>query len=606
MLKFVGMLMLMTGAVWAQETEDYRTIIYGKSFGSTSKVILNQEEIRNSKAPNVSTLLATLANVSVVSTSFQPGALYMRGGDSSHLLILVDGLPFYDPSTLNKTVNLNQIDIKSIRRIEISKGAQTVLYGGQALVGVIKIETFPKDIRNQNQAVVEGGERDYRKMSLTSVRDLNDNRAVVGRLQWSEKNNRSPVLQSDAKYPSETWSGDLGYMKSGHHDYYFKASVLSDEADVSSSRYTDFRAVDATDFNTSSKVHSVLAGWREKELSFKPQILFGFQRSDKRYQYMANPLSAGGPEDDKFGSDLLNIRMEAIPLDQESAQVVAGVSYSKESLVQRDLSDTETANEFAEAKGVFVKADFDFNSDLSGEIGLRQDEILKEKQVQSFQTGFVYRKNLKVEYATGYKTPSLSQLFGYGANPDLQPERSRTLTVDYSHSLSESQKISVTLFQSLFDNLIVYQTQPPPQPGQNVNIAKADTKGLELQYEVSFPSQTAMRLNLGYQEPWDVQNARWLTRRPLQTGSVSLNQIWEKNRFHYEVLWNGERLDRFSLSSYGNLEAYVISNAAWTYEHSSSLSLYVRGNNIGNHRYEESRGYFNEGSFWLIGMEIAN
>src|SRR5690349_21361478 len=116
--------------------QKYETVIEDVSFNSASKVILDEETIKKSKAPSVTSLLATQANISVSSSNLQPGSIFIRGGDSSHILILVDGIPTYDASTIQKTMNLNTIDVKQIRRIEIIKGAQSVLYGGQALTGV--------------------------------------------------------------------------------------------------------------------------------------------------------------------------------------------------------------------------------------------------------------------------------------------------------------------------------------------------------------------------------------------------------------------------------------------------------------------------------------
>jgi iron complex outermembrane receptor protein/vitamin B12 transporter len=527
----------------------------------------------------------------------------MRGGDASHLLILVDGLPFYDPSTLNKTVNLNQIDINSIRRIEISKGAQTVLYGGQALVGVIKIETFPKDLADQVQMSVEGGERSYRKLSAQAVRDLSENRALIGRALISEKEGRSPVLESAVTYPTQTLGGDIGLIQFGDVDTYFKVSGLQDRTNIVTSNYSDFRAVDAADFETKATVSSLSAGLRGKKWDLKPTLLAGYQYSDKRYSFLSNPLSGGGPLDDKYKSELINVRLQAIPWDREAAQVTIGGSYNQETLLQIDIADKQKADAESDSYGIFVRSDFVVSSDWELVAGLRQDQVRGTQEVDTFQVGATFRKNLKMEYATGYKAPSLSQLYAYGANPNLKPERSRTLTLDYSLAISEDQRASLTVFESLFDNLIVYQTKPPPATGQNENISRAATRGLEFQYAQQLSSATRGQFQWGYQEPWDVQNARWLLRRPLQTGSLGLDHVLDQDRFHFELVWNGERLDRFSLTTYGNLEAYLISNASWTRTLSDEWSTYLRVSNLGNARFEESRGYFNEGAFWLVGLE---
>ncbi len=583
----------------SDEPPSYETVIRGTSFNSTSKVIFDQKAIQESKAPDLPSLLATQANISVVNSSFQPGAIYMRGGNASHILILVDGLPFYDPGSLDKTIDLNILDIKSIRRIEISKGAQTVLYGGQALVGVIKIETFPREIENQKYGVVEGGQRDYRKASLAAAQVLDSDQLLVGRVEFSEKNSRSPVLDSDVDYPTQNINGELGYLHRSDDELFFKVGRIDNKSKISTSDYTYFKAVDAKDFDTSLVVSSISAGYQSNQWKFRPTLHAGYQKADRHYE---QPSSA---TDDKYSSDLVNVRLETTPVDLESVTLLAGASYSKESLVYRDISNQENANDFAEIKGVFLKGDYRFNSNVNLEAGVRGDQILKNRNVSSFQLGATLWKDWKLEYATGYRTPSLMQLYGYAPNPDLEPEVSRTLTLDYSKSLSQNQKISFSLFETLFDNLIITQRQGGGR-SKNINIAKASTRGAEVMYSLDLPTETHVHFNYGYQEPWDVHNARCLLKRPLQTGSVGINQDFSKDRFLYEVVWNGERIDYYSGTTFVSLDSYVISNASWTHLFTDQISAYIRGNNIWNKRFEVSRGYFDEGAFWLAGLEIRD
>ena len=70
----------------------------------------------------------------------------MRGASSGRTLILLDGIPVSDPSMINNEFDLNLFSINDIERIEICKGAQSTLYGSDAIAGVINIITVKKDV----------------------------------------------------------------------------------------------------------------------------------------------------------------------------------------------------------------------------------------------------------------------------------------------------------------------------------------------------------------------------------------------------------------------------------------------------------------------------
>jgi outer membrane cobalamin receptor len=161
----------------AYAIQDLQLDVVDQNFSSSNKIIIDAEQIKKSHASNLAQLLSSQANVSVASTSFQPNSIYLRGGDSSHVLILIDGVPTYDPSTVQRTINLGNLNLKNIQKIEIIKGSQSVVYGGQALSGVISIETFPSQIKNGSTFGVTTGtnlpETKIYKEELTGDQKIN-------------------------------------------------------------------------------------------------------------------------------------------------------------------------------------------------------------------------------------------------------------------------------------------------------------------------------------------------------------------------------------------------------------------------------------------------
>jgi iron complex outermembrane recepter protein len=579
-----------------KSTVQEETVIHDSVFNSTSRVVLDEAAIQKSKAPNVTTLLASQANINVSNSAVQPGSIYLRGGDSGHILILVDGLPFYDASTTQRTMNLNEIDIKSIRRIEVVKGSQSVLYGGQALTGVIKIETFPQDIEPKAAGALEAGRRDYSKVSLFGLKPLGDEDAVLARAQSSGKNARSPVLDSSASYWGRLHSGELGYMHRGDWDSFIKLGEINDQNAITESDMVSYKAIDSSGYISNVDLKNLSAGVIGKNHPIKPKVLMGYQVSER--SFILRPTA-----DQKYGSSLGNLRLETTPLDQEEMQIFVGASYLRETFVFRN-EDVEMSNSANEQKGVFAKFNWYLQPQVIFEVGGRQEYYKGANHVETFQLGMSFFEMLKLEYSTGFKAPSLFQLFSSYGNADLLPEKAQTYTISFDEKVGDQQFLSLSLFETHFNNLITTQGSYPTL--KYYNVSRTVTKGGEVQYSYQTLSKLRADISVGYQEPWDVDAARWLLRRPLKTASIRLTQAWQKANMGYEVISVGERTDRVGANSYGSLASYMTSNVFASQDVDAQKTIYVRGQNIFNERFEESSGYFHEGAFYLVGIEIKN
>ena len=85
--------------------------------------------------------------------------VYMRGAASGRTLILIDGIPINDGSTIDNSFDLNLLSLGNVERIEIDRGAQSTLYGSDAEAGLINIITTKNDVAKplNVKATVAGG-----------------------------------------------------------------------------------------------------------------------------------------------------------------------------------------------------------------------------------------------------------------------------------------------------------------------------------------------------------------------------------------------------------------------------------------------------------------
>lgn len=119
---------------------------------STGKVItvITHAQIEKSNGKTIAQLLNEQAGITVNGALNNAGSVqtvYMRGASAGRTLILMDGIPLNDPSTITNDFDLNLFSINDVERIEVCKGAQSTLYGSDAIAGVINIITVKKDVQ---------------------------------------------------------------------------------------------------------------------------------------------------------------------------------------------------------------------------------------------------------------------------------------------------------------------------------------------------------------------------------------------------------------------------------------------------------------------------
>jgi vitamin B12 transporter len=109
-----------------------------------SVTVINQEAIEKSLYNSVGELLTNQSGIYVVGANQTPGStqsLFMRGANSNQVSIMIDGARITDPSSPNATIDVNELSLTDIERIEIIRGAHSTLYGGSAVGGVVNIIT---------------------------------------------------------------------------------------------------------------------------------------------------------------------------------------------------------------------------------------------------------------------------------------------------------------------------------------------------------------------------------------------------------------------------------------------------------------------------------
>ncbi len=109
--------------------------------------VISGEEIRQSVYSSVADILAEQQSIHIIGNGQTPGSLqqgFIRSSNSNHLVVLIDGIRISDPSTPKNSLDLSELSVTGIKRIEIVRGSHSTLYGSSAIGGVINIITKKK------------------------------------------------------------------------------------------------------------------------------------------------------------------------------------------------------------------------------------------------------------------------------------------------------------------------------------------------------------------------------------------------------------------------------------------------------------------------------
>jgi len=591
--------------------QNYETIIEATVFNSSSKVVLDEKTIKESKAPDLISLITTQANINLFNNNFQPPQLFLRGGDSNHILFIVDGAPVYDTSWSQRTLNLNSLDIGNVKRIEILKGGQTVLYGGQALVGVIKIETFGRDLENKRQVTLTGSLPDGNKKGLFDRRlgvatetliDESSAFNISGRTM--ERKNESPVLDSNKFYDQLNHNIDLGYTKRDGpvlaqlRGFWFKDKSRNPTTVNNMGQ----QSIADSDVQRQDEQAGVSASLKFKDLDFKPQVVLFGQRGWRFF--FSDPASAD--VDAKFQSGLQGAQLNLTLVDTEKIQVITGFNYQKEDFILDDSTATlsvtpRTADRFDEIRSDFIMFKYAPHKNALLEAGRRIEKVTGFDEQNSYQLGLTLFENTKLEWVTGYRAPSSAQRFGIFPNVDLEAETSQTYSVTQDFKFSSAGEFSVTLFETSFNNYIETRSL-----GMGVlqfqNTSRVKTRGVETAGSFAVDGNNTLQMSYAYQEPWDQVRHEKLRRRPNVSGT--LRWLYSADRWGgtLEGTGTGERNDFFANSRY-TFPGYFLVNSSLRYKADELNTFSLRVSNWFDVRPEISIDFYSEGRNMLVSWE---
>jgi vitamin B12 transporter len=480
---------------------------------TSSVTVLQGDELRARGVRNIADALREVPGAAVVSSGSFGGqtSLFFRGGESDYTKVLIDGVAMNQPGG---AFNFNALTLDNVERIEVVRGPASVLYGTDAMTGVIQIITRKGtgpvsvdfsagggsyDTRRGAMAAQGGNARAGFSVAASTDRTAgtydfnNDWRNTVGTAQGRVLIGAATALRGSVRYAEDTY-----------HYPTNSGGVAVDSNTVN--------LHDATTFSLGLD-QGFGANWTLRLLgTLNDESVSAENRSDSPADTVGFGYASESASD--VLRRALDARMTWVPSGRLSLTGGVEVRYDREqrhagftvsNFVGIDTSFASPVEHDRQNTGAYLQALLSAGAGFSVSAGARLDDDQGFGQFVTGKLGVIKElggsTRIRGTIGNAFKTPTLEESYGNSAfsvgDPALDPERSLSWEVGGEQDLAEGRlTLGAVWFDQSFEDMIQYDGGAAPGDPTYRNIAAATASGLDLTV-VARPS-TVLSVNVGY------------------------------------------------------------------------------------------------------------
>jgi vitamin B12 transporter len=584
----------------------------------SSVTVITAADIERQQQRTVSDVLNTVPGLQVV----QNGSLgtqtsvFMRGTNSNHIKVLIDGIDISDASTPSGAIDFGQLVTSDIERIEVLRGPQSGLYGSDAIGGVISITTKKGSgpakatgyleggsFKTFNQALGVSGSKErfdyafnashFRSADMpvtpgymvppgaSAIGNLYDNTTLSTKLGADATDNLRFNLigrYSDAKlnyssddpnaFPGKTYATQ---STANTKDFYGRAEAVAALLD---GRFINTFGVNYTDHNRDNQ-----------DPNGNPPSTFKSNRKD--YNWRGNFVVMPGET------------------------LVAGLNREDDQATSPNINSIRTGNQ-----GGFLELQSEVAKRFFVVANVRHDDHDAFGGHNTWRIAPAYivpvtETKLKASYGTGFHAPTLYQLygvgsFGYVGKSKLAPETSRGYDFGFEQPMFDDRvQFGVTFYRNNITNLINNVFFPV---NSYVNVGQALTYGAEAFVAVTVTKELRMRLDYTRTTARDVIADTELLRRPSDKYTVSADwQPTDRLTITPSLFYLGPWMD-IDRSTFvtKRTSSVTLVNLAASYKVDDTITVFARANNLLNKVYENPLGWEQPGFAVFGGIKLSS
>jgi vitamin B12 transporter len=580
---------------------------------SSSVSVIDHEQLLQLSSHSVIDALRQIPSLWVEEQGGPGGvtSISLRGAEANHTLVLLDGVQLNDPTnTRGGAFDLNGINIESIERIEIIRGAQSAVYGSDALAGVIHIITqAPGKKTTQFNATL--GSDDYSSVGVSTSGSIN-NLGYAFSLQGKDAG--EPVKGSTAENTEFTsrlnWQQDAHAINFNYR--YFDGERTSFPEQSGGPEFAVNRNLDTSDYTDQNAALS----WTMQVTDFwQSKTNASWYERDEDYAspgispYDAVPESSSTTEFTRTAFSWIN----TIGDKQKIWANIGAETRHEEGISKGYLNyGFKLPTDFSLSRRInsgFFNLNTYVTEELLLQASIRRDDADDIVATNSEQLGVRYAINDQfswfANWGEGFKLPSFFAL-GHAlvGNSELNPE---TVTAaDTGIEFTGNNIIArLSYFENDYKNLIDFDSET----FKNVNRARVETSGIESELNWQVQQNIGLRVHATYTDIDMLSSDNHLLGRPQVTYGTSVNYVLN-NDWSFNL--NYSRVDdRFAVSRYTGTDAEQIlaaydrldASARWNINNNTQVGLSLE--NLTDENYYTDIGFPAAGASAKVNLKIS-
>ncbi|AJI94185.1 TonB-dependent vitamin B12 receptor [Yersinia ruckeri] len=556
--------------------------------------VVTRDDIERWQAKSINEVMRRLPGVDIAQMGGlgQISSMYIRGTEARHVLILIDGIPLARTGIVN-SVNLNQIPISLVQRVEYIRGPRSAVYGSGAIGGVINVITQSDQEGTKVNAGV--GSKGYQQYDGSIRQRFGDTLATLaGGYQTTNGFNIKPG--SDYSVDSD---------RDGFRNKNFWAGLEHQFNQAFSGFVRGYGYTNSTDYDVGSEPglpeysgdkerlynHTYDAGLRYAAGAYSSQLIASYQKyKDYNYSSQYGRYGVATTLDDMEQRNL----QWGNTYSFKNATLSAGLDWQQQRLSSSNTTISDTYQR--DNTGLYLSGQQKFDN-VTLEASGRADKDEQFGWHDTWQTAagweFTPDYRLTLSYGTGFLAPSLGQQYGSKrfviiSNNDLKPEESRQWETGLE-GVTGSLDWRFSAYRNKVENLIDYDSNIR----QYYNINSATIKGVE--WTGNFDTGIfTHQVTLQYIDPRNDLNNEVLAHRSKHQAKYQLD--WTMFNFDMDISYQyyGKRYDN-NTSPYSatqrELPSFSTVDVSAAYPVTSHLTVRGRIANLFDKDYETVYGY---------------
>jgi vitamin B12 transporter len=522
-------------------------------------------------------------------------SVLLRGGSSSHTLVMIDGIRVN--STTTGSFDFSGITVADIERIEIVKGPQSTIYGSEAMAGVINIITKKGEGRPKAGVSLESG----------SFGTYNPSLAVSGTYKITDYRLTGNYFSTDGisaakngaerdSYRNAFVSGKFGIKPSENVEIEVTGRYSYDRSELDGFDFFGRKAVDDLNFVQRGH-HALLSGKGMLHLSDMWDQIISVSRARDSLTFRDPDTAFNNTE---MVTSINTIDWQHVFSPAEYYSIVAGLEYREEK------GENPGFDESLDNYALYLSNKLQlFRKSLVVTAGARYDDRDTSGTKATYRFGAVYTVPLvgaiiRASYGTGFRAPALNELFfPFYGNRNLKPEETTSWEIGISKDLFENRvHLSITYFDQEYENLITTN----PMTFTAANVEEATVKGLEASLLLAVNDHVSIKTGYTYLDTEDRQTGKQLPLRPQDKLNLAVDVSIKDFTVIADYTFVGERFDS---SVKRTLSSYSIVTMSSSYKASKELTLFARIENLLDEDYEETGSFGTPGFSFYGGIRVS-